>query len=319
MSQWLMLTPEKMVQHMITEGVSFTIMTEQEAIEYLTRSTNFFKLNTYKRNYPRKRPHEGAMKKYIDLEFAYLQELSQLDQIFRRVLSVMCLDIEHFIKVRLLSLAQNDPLEDGYRMVRGFKDSLGKGVHALNNEIERNCDNPYCGALIGKYDPDDLPLWAFIEVIPFGRLLRLYQYYTEHSMLENEARIAHLLEYVRDVRNAVAHNNCMLNDLRSKQPHEPFYIKAPEALVQAIASLGFSHSKANTYLSNPRIIQLTALFYLYGKIVTDIDEREFAHLSLQAVVKKRMLLHKDYFIGNPLLVSCYELLVKMVDTWCVWA
>ena len=40
--------------------------------------------------------------KYVNLDFAYLVELSTLDMYFRRLIVGMCLDIEHVLKTRLM-------------------------------------------------------------------------------------------------------------------------------------------------------------------------------------------------------------------------
>ncbi|MBQ1256678.1 MAG: Abi family protein, partial [Clostridia bacterium] len=110
----VLLTPESLVRHLKEEGVRFTLMDESQAIHYLSRSTNFFKINTYKKNYAARRIDGKSLRQFESLEFAYLRELDHLDRSLRRVCSTMCLDVEHCIKVRLLQLAQETVGEDGY-------------------------------------------------------------------------------------------------------------------------------------------------------------------------------------------------------------
>lgn len=306
--------PEALVRHLREEGVLFQLMDEAQAIDYLTSSTNFFKINTYKKNYAVRRV-EGRLQ-YENLEFAYLRELDTLDRSLRRVCSAMCLDVEHCIKVRLLELAHRDTAEDGYRLVRAFAQSLGNGRHALKNEIERNCENPYCAAVTAKYDPDDLPLWAFVEVIPFGRLLRLYQFAAQEWCLSGDARLAELLELVRELRNAVAHNNCLLCDLMPKRAGEPFYQTPPEPLTAALVSLGLSAEHARLRLSNPRVAQITALLYIHPLLVIDSEMRTDAYRELREVVDGRMPQRGVYFLKNALLCDCYRLLKSEMDAWC---
>ena len=183
----------------------------------------------------------------------YLKELDHLDRSLRRVFSAMCLDVEHFIKVRLLRLVQEDPDENGYQLVRAFSQSLGNGRHSLENEIERNAENPYCAAVTSKYETDDLPVWSFVEVIPFGRLLRLYQFAAERFTLAQDAHLALLLEHVRDLRNAVAHNNCLLCDLNPLEEGAPFYTQPPEPLVRALEALGLPRNTCLLYTSRQQI------------------------------------------------------------------
>ena len=312
--QRTLYSPQSLVRHLREEGVLFQLMDEEEAVHYLTGSTNFFKINTYKKNYA---SHlENGKRRYDSLEFAYLKELDNIDRSLRRVCSAMCLDVEHCIKVRLLSLAHEDPSEDGYRLVRAFSDSLGGGRHALENEIERNSENPYCAAVTAKYDIHDLPLWAFVEVIPFGRLLRLYQFAAQERSLAKDARLAELLELVRDLRNAVAHNNCLLCDLTPKRPDEAFYLSPPAPLRNALEQLRLTREQAQLRLSNPRIAQITALLYIHPHLVTDPEMRQDAYRELREVVDGRMPLRGVYFAGNALLRDCYRLLKREMDAWC---
>ena len=67
----------------------------------LTNVNNYLRTASYRKNYQKYRNgiHKG---KYIDLDFSYLQELSTTDMHFRFIVSKMCLDIEHDLKVKML-------------------------------------------------------------------------------------------------------------------------------------------------------------------------------------------------------------------------
>ena len=62
--------------------------------KFLRYNNYYFKLKSYAKNYPIN-PKNG---KYVNLEFAYLVELSKLDMYLRKIILGMCLDVEHILK-----------------------------------------------------------------------------------------------------------------------------------------------------------------------------------------------------------------------------
>lgn len=118
-------------------GIKFDIATEDQAREFLKHSNYFFKLKSFAKNYDKY--NNGEFKdKYINLDFAYLQELSRLDMILRKLIINMTLDIEHFAKTKLIYDCSENNLEDGYTIVDEFfrkfpyvKDGLDKGKKIL--------------------------------------------------------------------------------------------------------------------------------------------------------------------------------------------
>ena len=50
---------------------------------------------------------------------------------------------------------------------------------SLMNEIHRNKDSDYCGGIINKYD-GQYPVWAFVEIIPFGSFISFLKFCGEY-------------------------------------------------------------------------------------------------------------------------------------------
>lgn len=84
----------------------------------------------------------------------------------------MCLDIEHFLKVRFLRDICDNSEEDGYNMVQIFmkSDSQGKIQITLNNEAS---GYSVCRDLAEKYKdcPEKLSAWTIVELLPFPRAI----------------------------------------------------------------------------------------------------------------------------------------------------
>ena len=207
------LTPKEQVEHLKRKGVKFEFYSEDEAVEYLSKNNNYFKIRAYRKSFEK---YIGGEKDgtYIDLDFAMLKDLAIIDMRFRYVLLLMSLDIEHFEKVRLLKYI-SESNDDGYNIVNSYLSSL-KSVDddtsndyrpyaTILNEIHRNKDSDYCGGIINKYD-GHYPVWAFVEIIPFGSFISFLkycgEYFNEKEFIDN----FYLLKDVKRLRNASAHN-----------------------------------------------------------------------------------------------------------------
>lgn len=88
------LTIEQQVEHLKNKGVAFTLCTEEQAASFLAYSTFFFKVKAFDKDYEIN-PKTG---KYLNLDFAYLMELSTLDMHLRRLILHATLDLEHLMR-----------------------------------------------------------------------------------------------------------------------------------------------------------------------------------------------------------------------------
>ena len=86
------LTIVEQIAHMKECGIRFTIDDEAAAAKFLHESTYYFKVKAYAKNYPKYNFGENKGK-YVDLEFAYLRELSIIDTLLRKEIMKMSLDL----------------------------------------------------------------------------------------------------------------------------------------------------------------------------------------------------------------------------------
>ena len=65
--------------------------------------------------------------------------------------------------------------------------------------------------LVTKYD-GEYPIWVFVEIVPFGRLIKFYRFIAEKLKDKKMINESYMLMDVRELRNACAHNNCIIHD-----------------------------------------------------------------------------------------------------------
>lgn len=96
------------------------LMSEAEAVEFLTRSNYFFKLKSFDNNFDHRTDPEGSVGAYSNLDFAYLVEMSKMDRHLRSYILAASLDLEHFMRVGLNDAISRDATTDGYDVVDDF-------------------------------------------------------------------------------------------------------------------------------------------------------------------------------------------------------
>jgi abortive infection bacteriophage resistance protein len=303
------LSLDGQIEHLKEKGILFNIMDEIAAKEYLAHNNNYFKLTAYRKNYD-KHPDGENKGKYIKLEFAYLVDLAIIDMDIRYRIVHMALDIEHHTKLQLLRKI-DEKNEDGYRVIQDYIDSLDeRQKDFFESEINRNRGNIYCGNIIDKYD-GAFPIWAFVEVIPFGRLVSFYGFcadrFAERTMKDNFYRLL----TCKEIRNASAHSNCILNDLRAKTAAHGTNADITKALM---AIPGMNSNFRKNRMSNARIQQVITLLYMHKIMVESDGIRKSEGKELKRIIT-RIDKNIDYYNSNQKIKGTLDFLKMVVDSW----
>lgn len=169
-----MLTVGQQIAHMKAKGITFGLVSEEEAARHLRAKCQFFRIYAYRKLFEKRIGGERDGQ-YVGLDFGHLKVLSNLDRKLRDALLPMALDLEHFAKVRLLAAAEDNG-EDGYAVMRDYMASVTDRQRShLEGELDRREDDPYAGDVVRKYR-GDMPLWAFCEVVSFGAFLGVLRF-----------------------------------------------------------------------------------------------------------------------------------------------
>lgn len=305
-----MLTVSEQISHLKDKGITFNLYSEEDAAEYLTYNNNYFKLAAYRYNYDRYTTGERAGK-YVNLDFAYLRDLAIIDMSLRYVCVQLSLDIEHYAKMEILRLCEAHG-EDGCQIVKDFMDSLDDTQHTiLKAELNRSKRSIYCRGLYDKYGVGCPPVWVFLELIPFGRMVSLYGFcadrYRDNSIKDNHF----LLKSCKEIRNASAHSSCALNDL-----HPNTAIREPRQSVRyrLANTKGISRQTCTRKMSNARLQQIVILLYVHTLIVTSKGVNNKA-AQLLNTLDTRMRKNIEYYENNTMILSSFDFLDSIIRDW----
>lgn len=290
------------IQQMKSKGITFELIDEKKAKDFLANHTYYFRLKFYANNYEKYRKGD-RLGQYIDLDFAYLKELSLLDVYLRRVMFPIVMDVEHFAKINLLASLQKNKREDGYNIVT----ELFKKQPWLAREIERQ-KAPYTAGLIKKYK-DNFAVWNVIEVLTFTNLIVLYDFY--YSKYDQKHVNPAYFYSVRNIRNSIAHNNCLLHDLRAAEAGQAEKSEEICRIVSGIPGIGVS--MRSTKLSVPFLYDFVTTMEVFDKIVTSRQEKIKQLELLYLVVNNRFSRHIDYFANNDIVRTALDFMNRVVS------
>lgn len=291
------------------QGIQFNIVNEEQALVFLSESNYYFKIKSFEKNYSKYSTSEktvalGLAGKYCNLEFAYLQELSTLDMYLREQVLTLSLSIEHFLRVRLMHDISENQVEDGYEIVEKFLSNHPQ----VSTYIEQKKNNSYCEELINKYH-ERFPVWVLVEILSFGDLINFADlYYSRYP--SKEVKIGNL-RIVKFLRNAAAHNNCLINNLSDISGASFKQNKDANLYISSIKGIG-SKTKIKK-MGNRTMHDMVVLICTFLSIVTSERTKHYQMQAFQALLENRFTYHKDYFSSNALLQTNYDFLKKVVD------
>lgn len=319
------LTSSQLVQKMKNEkGIKFSVVSEKEAEKYLFNVNNFLRTASYRKNF--QKYQKGINKgKYIDLDFAYLKELSTIDMHFRMEVIQLCLDIEHDLKVKILQdVEKSKDTIDGYSIVKDF---INQNRNILK-KLESNCNSPFTCDLVNKYftiqaefeektnrqinkitNFDDCPVWVFLELVTFGDLIHFYTFFYE-EIKKTPAISKALLHLIKNLRNGCAHNNCVLANLSAETSRSPQEITTCVTGIKTI-----SKSQKQKKLTCRPILEFVTLLYVYDKIVSPKVKRK-GFEKLNTLFIGRLLRNKSFFDSNDLIKTTYDFAMKALTFFC---
>ena len=202
-------------------------------------------------------------------------------------------------------------VEDGYSLVRDFVVGMDdKERRILYGEIARNRHNTYCGDMVRKYE-GHFPIWVFLELLSFGKLCSFYRFcaerYGRRDMVENYYR----LRMCQILRNAAAHESCILNDLTGRKSR----VRTDEQLSRALAEIPeITKGGRLKKMSNERVQQITTLLFTYRQMAQSGEDHVYQCEKIKSFVE-RLNRSRPYYSDNSLVDSIFEFIEILIDKW----
>lgn len=311
-----MMKISEMVPYLKQKKIKFEKVTEEDAEQYLRDNNNYYNVTAYKNNFIKYQCGE-LEGKYIDLDFAYLKDLSIIDYRIRILLFKMIIDIEHYLKIRILNTIENIDEEDGYNIVNMYLEydyNDSKFPRKVHQSIRKKVTNEYYAKIFSKYDLDNddkienIPVWEFLEIITFGELINFFDFFTNEYNLDDN-KYVFILREINKLRNAVAHNSCVLSELDKKDNQH----RKDPLVINYLKKCGIGKDSRNNKLSNSRIKQITYTLYFFNIIVSSDGVKENIKHEITKLFYGRIICNKEYYNNNELLKSIYNYFDKIIE------
>lgn len=297
------LNIDEQITDLKQKGVKFDLYSEKDAKKFLQYNNYYFKLKSYARNYP-KNPKNNL---YVNLDFAYLVELSKIDMYLRKIILEMCLDIEHILKTKMLYDLSVNEKENGYDIV----DKYFKAYPGTKLDIDRKAESySITSDLASKHvkDEDKYALWNVVEILSFGKFVELYiLYYQEYDSYNYST----YLGSIKFLRNAAAHSNSLISSLLHPNGMKKF--RKTKQLMNALAKAkDISETSRAKKMANPIIHDFVALLFVYNDLLKNVANRDMRDKRMNELnsffngENARILKNKSYFEKNQLISEHYK-------------
>ena len=231
-----------------------------------------------------------------------LKDLSTIDMYLKHWILNASLSVEHSLKVNLLKDIQERDIDE-FDIVKNYLEKYPK----ILDEIKFRRETPYVKNLLTKYTHPNYPIWVYLEVIPFGEFVNFYKYYcNEYSCGEFSSD---LLYNVRNIRNASAHNNCVIHDLVNKNG----YYK--DELVDILASL-LPNTRRRTIqdrLKNNSVQDFISLLIAVNMVIKSDDLKAYYLISIKDLFDGRMIRNASLYKSSPALNQMYDFCKEIID------
>lgn len=283
-------------------GITFNLMDEQNAAEFLCKNNYFFRLKQYA-EIATEKTKKG---KYVGIDFAHLVELSTIDMFFRKLMLKMTIDFEHNLKVKLVNECQSNPADNGFQVVKFFLNANPRIRSAVSNATNNNITF-YNKQAFDKYEGYH-SVWSLVELLSFSEFIDFYEFYYDYFRLKCE--YTQHFDSIRRLRNACAHNACLLCSFK---PVQWFHFDVETSMELVEANIGISSGTITSMMKVPVLNDFAVMLSNYSRLISSERVKSYTFKELKDFFEDRMIYHKEYFDGNTEVKNAYQFGKKVLE------
>lgn len=213
------------------------------------------------------------------------------------------------------TLSNDAPIDEIIETANTIKEQISDTLHNINpnhiaDSVKNMLNSPYSKGLVEKYEDKIPPYWCLVELLTFGTTISFYKMcFMKDGLLSgatDEAKtckdIKNLLRSVQTLRNAAAHNDCLLNSLNVRHRS-----RSRTGTVRILEQNYPIHSASLSPVKHvPIAVDFSALLIVYDVVVPSGQSRERARQGLLRM-RERFFENIQYFQNEDGLIKTSSL------------
>lgn len=321
------LSFKEQIRHLEKRGVTFDNISMKDAKHFLIYNNYFYKLYSYRKNFNTQvDPNDSKNRVYIGLDFSMLVDLSRFDRDIRYAILELSLDVEHGLKRKLVREITHNPKEQNAEIIESYLDSsiINKSISLnskwidLNEKLRDTWNENYFNENLIEHKKCDgvvcykkWKVWEFVEVIDFGNLINIICLYSNTYSVEIVNRS--ILIATKSLRNASAHNSCLIDDLSRKFPANKRHVD--NVIVKYAKDTGkFDSKQIDSHKNKTFVYTILCLLYLFDKFCgIESKVRQYKKLYQIFHVENPIFNDERYINSSSILYSVFKFLDKIIS------
>lgn len=297
----------KQKDFLIDLGVKFDEFNDEELEELYSYEIYSYKLSLYVNAF-----EKNKKKNIYIVNIRQLIYIFKLDNIIKNTFNPLIIDIEAILKIEFINEVLKCNEEEKNEIINSFLIKNPKIIESIFNKKEDSINAPYIEEI------EDLKLDNIISFLSFGEFINLYRYFYKFKEIKNK-KISYL-NSIKFLRNAIAHDNTILSNIRINYNYRHLYdvntnsykiTNDVNRVIKKIDSISIQTRKI--CLNNGVIHDLTALLILLFIIELKDNKKEIYVKQIKGIIDSKELKNRILLGNNNYFQSVYSYFKKVVD------